>query len=228
MTRKFAIQTTPSTKKPCKKASPIGLRGSPGMSSIKDLEEALKIVEKHLDFARLVYRSLPFVFWAGVIPLLYIVTSFVPGVGEQTALGLGISAGLALWFLLEESTAYRVLERLDAVLGREAKSPKLYMASQMVSWIIGAVIAYASLRLGLSKPAWPLVFFSTGMGLLMAVDKIFRGRYDKEMAVACVLPLLSIFIAGRSPLPGEDFTIMIISSSLALTGLLYLRRAFRG
>ncbi|MCE4600107.1 MAG: hypothetical protein F7C38_00875 [Desulfurococcales archaeon] len=198
------------------------------MSSIKDFEEALKIVEKHLDFARLVYRSLPFVFWAGVIPLLYIVTSFVPGVGKQTALGLGIGAGLALWFLLEESTAYRVLERLDAVLGREVRSPTLYTVSQMASWIIGAVIAYASLRLGLPEPAWPLVFFGTGMGLLMAVDKVFRGGYDKEMAVACVLPLLSVFIMSRSPLPGEDFAVMIASSSLALTGLLYLRRAFRG
>ncbi len=197
------------------------------MSSIGDFEEALRMIERHLDFARLVYRSLPFVFWAGVIPLLYIATSFIPGTGKQAALGLGLSAALILWFILEENAAYKVLERLDTVLGREAKSPRLYMASQIFSWITGAVVAYVSMRLGLPEPAWPLVFFGTGMGLFMVVDKVFRGIYDKEMIIACVLPLLSLPIMRRSSLPGEDFAVMIVSSSLALTGLLYLRRAFR-
>ena len=197
------------------------------MSSIRDFEEALKMVEKHLDFARLVYRSLPFVFWAGVIPLLYIVASFIPGTGKQTALGLGISVGLTLWFILEENAAYKVLERLDTVLGRETKSPRLYIASQIFSWVVGAVIAYVSMRLGFPEPAWPLVFFGTGMGLLMVVDKVFRGTYDKEMIIACALPLLSLPTMQESSLPGEDFAVMIVSSSLALTGLLYLRRAFR-
>ncbi len=197
------------------------------MSSIRDFEEALRMIEKHLDFARLVYRSLPFVFWAGVIPLLYIAASFMPGTGKQTALGLGISVGLTLWFLLEENTAYKALERLDTVLGRETKSPRLYMVSQIFSWVTGAIIAYISMKLGLPEPAWPLVFFGMGMGLFMVVDKVFRGTYDKEMIIACALPLLSLPIMQRSPLPGEDFTVMIVSSSLALTGLLYLRRAFR-
>ena len=185
------------------------------------------MIEKHLDFARLVYRSLPFVFWAGVIPLLYIAASFMPGTARQTALGLGVSAGLSLWFLLEEHAAYRVLERLNAALGKEARAPRLYVASQVASWLLAGVVAYASLRLGVPEPAWPLVFFSTGIGLLMAVDMVFRGEYDKEMIAAFLLPLLSIPLMHKSTLPGEDYSAMIVSSSFALTGFLYLRRAFR-
>ncbi len=198
------------------------------MSSIRDFEEALRMVEKHLDFARLVYRSLPFAFWAGLIPLLYVALSFAPGAERQAALGLGVSAGLSLWFILEENAAYRVVERLDAALGREAGRPRLYLTSQAASWVVGAAVAYASTRLGLPEPAWPLVFFGVGMGMLMVVDKVFRGGFDWEMAVACLLPLLSIPAMQKAPLPGEDYVIMIVSSSLALTGFLYLRRAFRG
>ena len=82
-----------------------------------ELREALKRVEEHLDFARLVYRSLPFVFWAGLIPLLYVAASLATSGTGQLAVGIGVGASLSLWFLLEEHTAYTVLEKLDIALG---------------------------------------------------------------------------------------------------------------
>ncbi len=198
------------------------------MSSIEDLREALKRVEEHLDFARLVYRSLPFVFWAGFIPLLYIAASLATSSIGQTALGISIGISLSLWFLLEEHSAYKVLEKLDTVLGRHVEKPKLYIILQIVSWPIAALIAYVFVyMLGLIESAWPLVFFSSGIGLLILIDKVFRRTYDKEMLTVFGLPLISIPVIDHVPLPKEDFAIMIISSSMALTGFLYIRRAFR-
>ncbi len=198
------------------------------MSSIEDLREALKRVEEHLDFARLIYRSLPFVFWAGFIPLLYIAASLATSSIGQTALGISIGISLSLWFLLEERSAYKVLEKLNTALGRNVENPKLYIALQLASWPIAAFIAYISICVfGLIESAWPLVFFSSGIGLLIFIDKAFRGTYDKEMLTVFGLPLISILVINHVPLPKEDFTIMIISSSMALTGFLYIRRAFR-
>ncbi len=198
------------------------------MSSIEDLREALRQVEKHLDFARLIYRSLPFVFWAGFIPLLYIAASLATSSIGQTALGISIGISLSLWFLLEEHSAYKVLEKLDTVLGRHIENPKLYIILQLVSWPIAAFIAYISVyMIGLIESAWPLLFFSSGIGLLIFIDKVFRRTYDKEMLTVFGLPLISIPVINHVPLPKEDFAIMIISSSMALTGFLYIRRAFR-
>ncbi len=198
------------------------------MSSIEDLREVLKRVEEHLDFARAVYRSLPFVFWAGFIPLLYITTSLVTNAAGQTALGISIGISLSLWFLLEERSAFKVLEKLNIALGKRVENSKLYVVLQLASWIIATLIAYTSIYIpGITESAWPLVFFSSGIGLLIVIDKAFKGTYDKEMLIVFGLPLISIPLINHVPLPGEDFSVMIISSSMALTGFLYIRRAFR-
>ena len=197
------------------------------MPSIEDLREALIQVEEHLNFARLIYRSVPFVFWAGFIPLLYIATSLATSHAGQTALGISIGISLSLWLLLEERSAYKVLEKLNIALGKRIGNSKQYIALQIISWPIAASIAYISIYLGLIESAWPLVFFSSGIGLLIFIDKVFKENYDKEMFIAFGLPLVSITVINYVPLPKEDFAIMIISSSMALTGFLYIRRAFR-
>ena len=99
---------------------------------------------------------------------------------------------------------------------------------QFASWPTAAFTAYALIHLlGLPEPAWPLLFLGSGIGLIMLVDIAFRGEYDREMLVATGLPLLSVAAISHVPLPKEDFAIMIVSSSMALTGFLYIRRAFR-
>ncbi len=56
----------------------------------------LKRIESHLDFAKLVYRSLPYVFWAGFISLIFVVASFTTSAIGRTLLGICIGLGLSL------------------------------------------------------------------------------------------------------------------------------------
>ncbi len=198
------------------------------MADITGLKDAITRVEKHLEFARLVYRSLPFLFWSGFIPLIYIASLFMPGDLSQNALALGIGLGLSIWLVLEERMASRVVERLETVLGISASRPRLYVTLQVASWPLAGAVAYITVSLRLTVfDAWPLVFFGVGMGFIILIDYFVKGFYDKEMLPAFIIPLLSIPGITASGVPGEDYAVMIISSSMALTGFLYARRAFR-
>ncbi len=194
------------------------------------LREYLRRVEKHIDFARMAYRSMPFIFWAAFIPLIYVGASLLTSSIGELAVGVGIGLGLSLWIIFEQHRAGKIIERLEIALGRKYRGSIVYMSLQILSWPAAVVIAFSATRLCsiLFPPySWMLVFIGTGTLLLMLVDKFMTGHMDKEMLAAVLIPLLSAPLSRYSPVPLEDFGIMIISSSMALTGFLYLRRSFK-
>ncbi|NPA96681.1 MAG: hypothetical protein GXO32_03665 [Crenarchaeota archaeon] len=198
------------------------------MTSLEELRDALRRVEEHLHFARLVYRSLPYVFWAGFIPLIFVASSFTTSAVGRTLLGVCIGLGLSIWVLAEERVAYRVLEKLDVALGKAVHRPRLYIALQLLSWVAAIAIAFIFTSvLGLGSGAWLLIFVGSGASLLILVDLAIRKSFDKEMLLTAIIPLASLPLASFSHMPHQDFAVMIVSSSMALTGFLYIRRALR-
>ncbi len=71
------------------------------------------------------------------------------------------------------------------------------------------------------------MFVGSGASLLIAVDLAMRKSFDKEMLLTAIIPLASIPLMNFSHMPQEDFVAMIVSSSMALTGFLYIRRVLR-
>ena len=195
-----------------------------------ELREYLEKIEQHIDFARRIHRGMPFIFWAGFIPLIYTFASLLTNSISELAAGIGIGLALSIWIIFEQTRTSRIIERLEIVLGRRPKSSITYVLLKILSWSAAALITFAATNLFpkiLPQYSWMLIFTGTGISLLMLVDRLTTGHIDVEMIPSAILPFLAVPFIHNAPMPQEDFGIMIVSSSMAITGFLYLRRSFK-
>ena len=196
------------------------------MEEIKDLTEALKSVERELNFVKKAYLAYPFIFWAAVLPILYILTLLVGQFSSVSIefLSFIVSILAILWFIIEESRIARKIDEIGKVLGEKRELSKWYLYSQILSWVVAAILATVFFY---SESSWMLAFAGVGLLLMFSVNLVFKKSGDIQMLIAGMIILGAIYLEGNLPLSGNAFAIMVISFSFALAGFLYLRKAMR-
>ncbi len=196
------------------------------MEEIRDLTEALKAVERELNLVKKAYLAYPFIFWAAVIPMLYIIRLLVSQFSSVNTdlISFIISLIATLWFVIEESRVARKVEEIEKVLGIKRELSKWYLYSQMLSWVVAAILATVFFR---SESSWMLAFAGIGLLLMFSVNLAFKKSWDIQILIAGMIILGAIYLEGCLPLSGNLFAIVVISFSFALSGFLYLRKAMR-
>lgn len=196
------------------------------MEEIKDLTEALKSVERELNFVKKAYLAYPFIFWAAVLPILYILTLLVGQFSSVSIefLSFIISILAILWFIIEESRIARKIDEIGKVLGEKREVSKWYLCFQILSWVVAAILAAVFFY---SESSWMLAFAGVGLLLMFSVNLAFKKSGDIQMLIAGMIILGAIYLEGKLPLSENAFAIMVISFSFALAGFLYLRKAMR-
>ncbi|ASJ02471.1 hypothetical protein A3L09_03975 [Thermococcus profundus] len=192
----------------------------------KELAEALKAVEEELNLAKRVYLAFPFLFWAAVLPLLYLLTLILnsyAGISWDWASSI-LSILVVAWFIVENERVFKKVEAIERVLGMKREKKKAYLVAQISAWIISALVASLAYT---SEGEWMLAFVGLALLLMAAVDFVFVKRAEWEVLLGGLIILSSISLVGKLPLPRLALAVMVISMAFAFVAFLYIRKAMR-
>lgn len=193
---------------------------------MEGLSEALKAVERELNFARKAYRAVLFLYWAVAFPGIYltsIILSLYTSVSRDSAYVL-LSAGAILLFGIENSKAFRKVVQLEKVLEKREKVDLKYILAQIIIWSLAVITA------GLSTGDTALsamLGIGSGMLALTIVEYAFKHSFDRGMLLAGVVSLLLTIPYGKPPLSGLGYSTVVLSASFALAAYINLRSAMR-
>ncbi|WP_456394743.1 hypothetical protein [Thermococcus sp.] len=192
---------------------------------MEELSEALKAVEKQLNFARKAYRSIVYLYWAVAFPVIYVVSSVVSaytGMSVGSGLVLLSAAGILL-FVVEESRALRNVIRIETALGRKRGVKVKYLLAQLIVWPI------VILAIGLNvKDQWlmPLLSIGAGMTALAVLGVLFKERWQENAMVGAVI-LLSSIPYRMVPITKGAYTTLVLSAAFGFAAYCSLRKAMR-
>jgi len=188
---------------------------------MEELGEALKAVEKQLNFTRKAYRAIVYLYWVWAITGVYlfaqVITGYV-GVSEGSVLQtLWVMA--ILGFLAEEKKAFKKVLQLERILGKIEEMPKGYIIAQILVWPVSAVIASLYAK---NNGTWMLVFIGLGLLLLAGIELLFTGSRDWRTALAGLILLCSTTLYT-----GFEYAVMVTAFAFSLVSYLYLKGAMR-
>ncbi len=210
------------------------------MENVGELAEALKAVEDELNLAKKVYLAFPFIFWAALMPLLYILTNALPWTSGWSEGFLGDYWGMALstlailWFVIEENRMVKKIESLERVLGMPRGRSRGYVVSQMAGWLLAGMLAFVfSLAIPaqyeFQTAAFMLLLAGLGVGFIVLSALLFLRRVEWPQVLVSLMDLSALYILFNldgTMNPGA-FSVMVISSSFAFAAFLYIRKAMR-
>jgi len=188
---------------------------------MEELSEALKAIERELNFAKKAYRASVFLYWAWAMPGVYLLAQILSkyaGIGEGSAIQL-LSLTAVVGFIVEERKAFRRVIQLEEALGHIEETPRGYVLAQVIVWPLSALIASVYTE---NEGLWLLVFIGLGLLLLTGVEFIFTGKRDWKTALAGVILLSSTALCT-----GFGYAVMVIAFAFSLTAYLHLKGAMR-
>jgi len=188
---------------------------------MEELSEALKAVEKQLNFARKAYRSALFLYWAWAIPGVYLLAGMLTRYwGVETATSIPALSLLAIVvFVIEERKALNKVLQLEKITGHVEKTPKGYIIAQALVWPISGVIASLCTQ---NDGSWMLVFIGLGLLLLASVELVFTGIKDWKTGLAGLILLCSTTLYT-----GFEYAVVVIAFAFSLASYLHLKGAMR-
>ncbi|NJE49574.1 hypothetical protein [Thermococcus sp. 9N3] len=192
---------------------------------MEELSEALKAIERELNFARKAYNSIVYLYWAVAFPVVYLTSSILSACTGASANSLVVifSALAILLFVFEELKASKKVRGIEKALGRKTPLNRRYLLAQALIWPVVIVIAGV-----LVEDVWlsSLLVIGSGMLALAVVDYAFlRGGWDKAIVGATIL-LLSVPY-GRVSITKGAYATLVLSLAFALGAYLVLRKAMR-
>jgi len=210
------------------------------MEKVEELAEALKAIEDELNLAKRVYLAFPFIFWAAVILLLYLLTNGLPWTSGWSGGFLGdywgtVPSTLAIiWFVVEENRMVRKIESLERVLGMPRERSRGYMIFQMAGWFLAGMLAFT---FSLATPAqyefktaeFMLLLAGIGVGFMALSTLLFLRKIEWPQVFVSLITLSALYPLAHlgGTMNPEAFAVMVVSMAFAFAGFLYIRRAMR-
>jgi len=192
---------------------------------MKELGEALKAVERELNFTRRAYNSILYLYWAVAFPVIYLTASILSAYTGASANSLPIllSALAILLFVFEELKASKKMREIEKVLGRRTPLNYWYLLTQVLVWPV--VIVSTGI---LVKDIWlsSLLGIGSGMLVLAVIDYAFLRRGWDKAIIGATIVLLSVPYRRVSITDGAYAT-LVLSLAFGLGAYLVLRKAMR-
>ncbi|WP_297471213.1 hypothetical protein [Thermococcus sp.] len=192
---------------------------------MEELSEALRAVERELNFAKKAYNSILYLYWAVAFLVIYLASSVLSTYTGASASSLRVllSAVAILFFVFEELKASKKVREIERILGRKTPLNPRYLLTQALVWPVVIVIVSVFVR-----DIWLFSLIGIGLGMLAlaVVDHAFlREGWDKAL-VGMTLLLLSVPY-GRVPINNGAYVTLALSLAFGLGAYLSLRRAMR-